>query len=90
MVRPLPDPEEALLEVLGAFAERGGDYGLRLEGGAEYAWSLEVRLTPTPNVRDGPDVSTVLFFAGGASAADIMREALPAVRSHVAAIDRQR
>lgn len=46
-------------------ADKGGDWGIRLEGGLEYAWSAELRLTRHPNAPDGPDRSVVLFAVGG-------------------------
>jgi hypothetical protein len=65
--------------------DTGGDYGLTLEVAKECWWSLEVRLTPSPNRRGGPDVSTV-FFTGGHGDSDESARAILSSKRFRAAV----
>jgi hypothetical protein len=73
-------PQAELNRLIGelddAVEQHGIDYGVRLEVAHECAWSAEVRLTPEPNRRDGPDRSLVTFAVGAATAEDATARAV--------------
>lgn len=75
---------ETLMDRLTDACDAGGaDWGIRLDGGFEYAWSAEVRVTPEPNAEGKPDRSFVYYAAGGATADDVAEQALRAALQEV-------
>jgi hypothetical protein len=49
---------------------RGADFAVKAGTAYECAWAVELRWTPEPNPRSGPDRSTVYFAAGAAGPSD--------------------
>lgn len=63
-------------EISAVCAVHGWEYALKIEVASECAWSAELRITKEPNRQDGPDRSLVVFAAAGATAEDVVREAV--------------
>jgi hypothetical protein len=52
----------------------------------ECGWSVEVRITPEPNVSGRADISTVLFKGGLLSPDDCARVIIPEVQGYLRAL----
>lgn len=74
---------DSLSEWIEARLPAGWEWELKFRTGTECAWEAEVRLTPLPNVPDGPDVSTVLFVGGGVNPEELAGRIESAIRMFV-------
>ena len=61
-MRKLRMLEEALST---AAKDYGIDWSIETDVAHECLWGMEVRITPKPNTKEAPDISTVLLIGGG-------------------------